>query len=200
MLLIVLTLLAIATVPVAGGRLLRLVEVRIVALWALALAVLLQVLVLGVLSQWPEPVLAAGHLGSYVSAGVFAWRNRRIPGLWLIALGGGANFAAIAANGGVMPVHPRALEIAGIADSTVHFENSVVVEGAPLWFLGDVFAVPASWPLANVFSVGDVLILAGVFWFAHRVSGSRFVRREDQPPGAGSTPGGAASGVAGRSS
>jgi hypothetical protein len=38
------------------------------------------------------------------------------------------------------------------------------VEGARLWFLGDVFAIPASWPLANVFSVGDLLIAIGCVW------------------------------------
>ena len=44
------------------------------------------------------------------------------------------------------------------------FANAAYVEHARLWFLGDVFAIPASWPLANVFSVGDVLIALGAAW------------------------------------
>jgi hypothetical protein len=43
-----------------------------------------------------------------------------------------------------------------------------------LWFLGDVFAIPAGWPLANVFSVGDVLILLGAAVASFRVSGTRW--------------------------
>ena len=34
-----------------------------------------------------------------------------------------------------------------------------------LWFLGDVFALPARLPLANVFSVGDLLIGLGMIAF-----------------------------------
>jgi hypothetical protein len=42
-----------------------------------------------------------------------------------------------------------------------------------LLFLGDVFAVPASWPVTNVYSVGDVLIVAGAFVLLHVACGSR---------------------------
>ena len=35
--------------------------------------------------------------------------------------------------------------------------NSGVLAAPRLAFLGDVFAIPAGWPLANVFSIGDVL-------------------------------------------
>jgi hypothetical protein len=50
-----------------------------------------------------------------------------------------------------------------------------VVEHARLQFLGDVFATPRSWPMANVYSVGDLLIVLGVFVLLHRVSGSRLL-------------------------
>jgi hypothetical protein len=42
-----------------------------------------------------------------------------------------------------------------------------------LAFLGDVFAIPRGWPLANVFSVGDVLIAVGVVVAVHGICGSR---------------------------
>ena len=39
--------------------------------------------------------------------------------------------------------------------------------------LCDVFAIPDGWPGANVFSVGDVIMLLGVILAIHAVSGSR---------------------------
>ena len=42
-----------------------------------------------------------------------------------------------------------------------------------LLFLGDVLYLPSSWPVHNVFSVGDVLIVAGSFLALHTISGSR---------------------------
>ena len=36
-------------------------------------------------------------------------------------------------------------------------------------WLGDVFAIPRGWPLANVFSIGDVVIVVAVGYFAHMV-------------------------------
>src|SRR5581483_5559131 len=81
--------------------------------------------------------------------------------------GGLANFVAIIANGGVMPASRRALEIAGHAH--VHgFANSTAVAHPKLLFLGDVFAIPPSVPLHNVFSIGDVLIVVGIFLALHR--------------------------------
>jgi hypothetical protein len=53
------------------------------------------------------------------------------------------------------------------------YRNSTAVADPRLGFLGDVFAIPASWPLSNVFSVGDVLIAVGAVWGLHRVCGSR---------------------------
>jgi hypothetical protein len=41
------------------------------------------------------------------------------------------------------------------------FQNSTALAAPRLAFLGDVFSLPASWPLSNVFSVGDILIALG---------------------------------------
>jgi MFS family permease len=54
--------------------------------------------------------------------------------------------------------------------------NSGAVADPKLWFLGDVFALPAGFPMANVFSVGDVLIVVGAFILVHCVCGSRLAR------------------------
>jgi hypothetical protein len=79
--------------------------------------------------------------------------------LWLAALGGALNLAAITANGGVMPADPDALAAAGVHQQAGDFANSTAVAHPHLAFLGDVFAVPASWPVSNVFSMGDVVLV-----------------------------------------
>ena len=88
-------------------------------------------------------------------------RNIRVPGMALVALGAVANLAAITANGGFMPASAAALTAAGLDGPGAH-TNSVVLENPALEPLTDIFAIPASWPMANVFSVGDVLIGVGI--------------------------------------
>ena len=108
---------------------------------------------------------------------MFLLANRRVPGMALVGLGAALNLLAIVANGGVMPASAEALAAAGLPAGGPGFQNSGVVADPRLAFLGDIFAIPASWPLSNVFSVGDVCIGAGLAWGAHRVCGSRLVPR-----------------------
>lgn len=88
-------------------------------------------------------------------------RNVRLPGMAVVALGSISNLAAIVANGGFMPADAGALAAAGFTDTGSH-TNSVVLEHPALQPLTDIFAVPAGIPLANVYSVGDVLIGLGI--------------------------------------
>jgi Family of unknown function (DUF5317) len=108
---------------------------------------------------------------------LFLAANWRVPGVPLTALGAALNLLAIAANGGVMPASPAALAAAGLPVDRPGFSNSAALAEPRLAFLGDVFAIPASWPLSNVFSVGDVLIGVGLAWGVHRVCRSRLVPR-----------------------
>jgi hypothetical protein len=71
------------------------------------------------------------------------------------------NLLAISVNGGVMPASPSALAGAGLGADEPGFQNSTALAEPRPAFLGDVFYFPASWPLSNVFSVGDVLIALG---------------------------------------
>ena len=43
-------------------------------------------------------------------------------------------------------------------------------------FLGDVFASPAWLPLRNVYSPGDLLLLAGAVWVVHAACGTVLAR------------------------
>jgi Family of unknown function (DUF5317)/Transmembrane secretion effector len=163
----------LVTVPLAGGRLSALADLTIRRVWALGLALGLQVVVVYVWPEGPGAVLAALHVASYFAAGWFVVGNGHIPGWWLIALGGLMNFAAIAANSGVMPASSSAVASAGLGDVPGRFANSAVVAEPKIAWLGDVFAVPAGWPLANVFSAGDVLLVAGGTVALHGVCRSR---------------------------
>jgi hypothetical protein len=158
-----------------GGSLSRLAEAHIRRSPLILLSLALQVLVF---SRWWQVVLAAsrGLTGALylVSLGLLlhvVWLNWRLPGLALLALGLVANTAVIFANGGTMPAALSALQVAGIVDSQTAFEamrtsnSSIIGSTTPLWFLGDIWAIPRPFPLANVYSPGDVLIGLGAIWF-----------------------------------
>jgi hypothetical protein len=104
------------------------------------------------------PVL---YVGSTVAVLAAILRNARIPGMVLVAAGALCNLAAILANGGYMPAGEEALAALGKAEPTLYSNSAVVLDPA-LWFLTDIFALPRGLPGANVFSVGDVLIAAGI--------------------------------------
>ena len=171
----VLGVLAVLSPLLAGGSLRRLGDLRFRGTWILVAALLAQVVAIEVVPDADHGVLSAVHLATYVAAGGYVVLNRRVPGLGIVALGAASNGIAIAANGGTLPASRTALETAGIHLEPGEFVNSGVLEHPHLGFLGDVFAIPAGVPLANVFSVGDVLIVLGVAWGAHRVCGSRLV-------------------------
>ena len=164
----------LATVPLAGGRLAAVKDVELRAPWLPVAALAVQVLIITVIPGVLDGIHAPVHLATYALLAVFLWCNRRLPWLWLVAVGSAANFGAIVANGGVMPASAGALAAAGMpATLAGEYANSAVVQGAHLAWLGDVFAIPQSWPLTNVFSIGDVLIAAGFALSVHVLCGSR---------------------------
>lgn len=184
MLLSAFLIVAILSVPPFGGRLRLLAGIRFRLPGLLVGALALQILVIEVLQDAPRSVSTATHLSSYALAGAFVWINRRIPGLRLLGLGGAANAIAIAANGGVMPASASALRTAGLPleRGTEGFVNSVGLANPRLLVLGDVFAIPASWPLSNVFSAGDLCMALGGAYAIHRICGSRLTRWEGPSP------------------
>lgn len=170
-------LLVLASVPLFRGRLTALADLPLrKPAFALA-AIAIQILVISVLPTGDHTFHTTAHMASYVLLGAFAWVNRGIFGVPIIALGGLLNFIAIASNGGVMPTDPDAMASLARALPEGEFANSQVIENARFAFLGDVFATPASWPLHNVFSIGDGILLAGVFVLVHVACGSRLVPR-----------------------
>jgi hypothetical protein len=153
-------LLTLALVPLTGGKLSRLAQIRL--RWTpLALAALaLQVAVISVWPTMPHGLAVAGHIASYLMLGVVVWVNRSVPGMVLIAAGAGANAVAVAANGGTLPASAWALRHAGIPHRA-GFQNSGAVAHPHLAWLGDVMVTPNWLPLRNMMSVGDLVLLAG---------------------------------------
>jgi hypothetical protein len=177
----VLAVLLVLSPLLAGGKLRRYGDVRIRYGWVVALALVAQIVAIEVLPGAARLGLSAVHVATYLAAGAFVWLNRSIPGLWLVALGAASNGITIALNGGTLPASESALKSAGLELDPSEFLNSGVLADPKLPWLGDVFAIPAGWPLANVFSIGDVLILCGVAWGTHRICGSRLVPRWEPP-------------------
>jgi hypothetical protein len=161
------------TIPLLGGRLSALADLSFRHAWLLPVGFGIQLLIVYAIADWPAALLNTAHIATYFFAAAFVYLNFRTPGVLIVALGGLSNFIAISANGGVMPASKSALAYAGLADTPGQFASSTSVPDPHLLFLGDIFAVPASWPVANVYSVGDVLIVAGAFVLLHVACGSR---------------------------
>ena len=156
----------------AGGRLDGLTAVRF-RLAPLALGGLLFQLVL----FSPAVTERVGDLGptlyvaSTVAVLVALLANLRLPGLWILAIGAAMNLLAIVSNGGYMPSSPEAwMALNGLAEvPTDAYTNSAIMTSATAFpALGDIFVFPRPLPLANVFSVGDVLIAVGAIVFLVR--------------------------------
>ncbi len=156
--------LLVASVPLTGGRLSRLADLRVrwagVAVAALGLQVAMTSLVL------PRPALVGLHAASYVLLGAALWVNRRLTGLVVLGTGAMVNAVVIGLNGGTLPARPEALRAAGWSPDAA-FSNSGVLAHPVLPWLGDVAATPSWLPFRNVISVGDVLILVGAAVLLH---------------------------------
>jgi hypothetical protein len=168
-------LLLLVTVPVAGGRLSGLSEIELRGLWLVVVAFAVQVVLVTVVPGGDETLHRVAHLVTYALAGACICMNLDLRFAWVVAAGGLLNFIAIAANGGVMPASASALRAAGLDPASGEFANSDLVRNAHVGFLGDVFAIPAGWPGANVFSVGDALMLVGAFLVLHAATESRLL-------------------------
>jgi hypothetical protein len=149
--------------PLVGGRLSALGDLRLRLVGAFYAAIALQLVAFPFAALPWRTSDRAGvvlWLCSYGVLAVGAAANLRLTGMGLVLVGMLSNLAAILANGGSMPADPAALASLGLTAGGA--TNSVVVADPALRPLTDIFAMPAWLPLANVFSIGDVLIGAGI--------------------------------------
>jgi Family of unknown function (DUF5317) len=145
-----------------GGRPAGLAELEFRWPWLIIGGLFIQVIlftdqVAGVVGDLGPPI----YVGSTALVFLGVLRNIDITGMKIVALGAASNLAAIMANGGYMPAGRGALEALGKSDPTI-YSNSAYLEHPALEPLTDIFALPAWLPFSNIFSLGDVLIAAGV--------------------------------------
>src|SRR3954470_12947190 len=131
-------LLVLLSVPLSCGRLGALADVQLRRPGLAVGAILIQVVVISVLPSGDHTVHTTLHLFSYALLGAFAFANRRIAGVPIIAVGGLCNFVAIAANGGVMPTASWAADSLAVTRGSDEFLNSRVLEHPRLQILGDI--------------------------------------------------------------
>jgi hypothetical protein len=175
MLLVVTAVALVLSVPLAGGRLGRLADIRVRAVWAVLAAAAIQV---GI-TQMPGGshfLHVALHIFSYVLDAYFLFANRRLVGVPVVALGAALNVVAIITNGGVMPASATALRISGVP-TRAGFDNSAHLAHAHFAFLGDIIPVPGPWPIGNVLSIGDLIIFVGALIVLHHACASRLLPR-----------------------
>jgi uncharacterized protein DUF5317 len=165
-----------------GGRIDQLANLRL--RWA-SLAVFGLVVQVALFADPVSAVVGDAAPAIYVASTaavlVAVLRDARIPGMAVVALGAACNLAAIVANGGYMPADPAAL--ASVVALSAGYSNSVVVTEPALRPLTDLYALPPAFPLANVFSVGDVVIGLGIAL----VIALAMRRREPRASGPGTT-------------
>lgn len=163
----------LALAPLLGGRWSRLGRLRLRLVWLFYVAIAVQLVAFPVKSM---PWHTSDRIGIVLwlcSYGLFAAAvagNFRIPGIPLIAAGLVSNLAAILSNGGHMPALPSALRAAGL--HFTHSRNSAQLASPHFGWLVDRWAAPSWVPWANVFSGGDVLIMAGGLLFALGATGA----------------------------
>jgi hypothetical protein len=115
------------------------------------------------------------HLLSYALLAVWIVINVRVLPIALVGAGAACNFAALVANGGLMPASSEAIQRAGLvnlADVLVQegsYANLVLMSpDTHLNALGDILFVPEWIPFSTAFSIGDVLIMLALGWLIVR--------------------------------
>ena len=167
--------LGIAIGYLRGGRLSHLAKFELRGAWLILIALIIQLLIFP-LGSGQQPLIPFSteyfHLASYALLVVFVVLNWRQWGILAMGVGMLLNLLVITVNGGYMPTRPELLEAAGRSEAAaklrelgVYANNMLLEPDTPLWFWGDVFYVPAGVPLANIFSVGDLLLALGLIFF-----------------------------------
>ena len=159
-----------------GKRIFQTPKLKLV--WLVLLAVVPQLLsfnISGTSSFIPDNLASVILVSSQVLLSVFVLANLDMPGFWALGLGLGMNLLVIVLNGGWMPISPETvLRLAPEASpdtwqigARLGMSKDIVlsVTEMRLWWFSDRYLIPMWLPWRVAYSLGDVLIAAGVFWF-----------------------------------
>ncbi|MFQ5945706.1 MAG: DUF5317 domain-containing protein [Anaerolineae bacterium] len=174
-----------------GGRLANLGGVSLRHPYLIIVGLGLQVAIFSPL--WPDlfkgPPTAILYVDALALLLLAVLLNSQLPGIKLLGVGLALNVLAIASNGGWMPVRLEAVHQAGLApiadalETTGHYRHLIPLgESSALWVLTDVLPVPGPGPQANVYSVGDLLVAAGAFWFVQKTMTQPLPLADAAPP------------------
>ncbi|HAX23786.1 MAG TPA: DUF5317 domain-containing protein [Thermomicrobiales bacterium] len=176
MVLLVAILLALVAGYLTGGSLAHANQARFRALPLFVGAAVVQVLIFTPLLGARDFIHEYGsliYIASVLASLGAILLNLHIPGMKIMAAGAALNALVIIANGGYMPSTEAALARAGKLEAVERSEaqapgddwlltNSTIADDdTRLLFLGDVIAIPEGVPLANVISIGDLLLALG---------------------------------------
>jgi hypothetical protein len=175
----------------AGKRPLRVTDLRLT--WLIFLVFLPQFFAFyfpltrkSIPDYWASIALAV----SQVAFLAFAWVNRRQPGFWMLGLGLLLNLSIILPNGGWMPITPRTAsriypdlpisywkigERLGSSKDIVLRSKDIRLE-----WLSDRFVLPIGPRIA--FSLGDIFISLGAFWFCWSLGSAAPTQNLDRSP------------------
>lgn len=121
-----------------------------------------------------QPYVRAANIVQYATILAAVALNLHMRELWSAAVGTFLNLLVIAANGGVMPMSARALRVAGLhqmldPERTSRFiRHAIMTPDTRLKPLADIIPVPGFALIAQVASIGDLLISVAVFVFVQR--------------------------------
>jgi hypothetical protein len=178
MILIALCLAFLLGLAVVGGRVSNLASVDVKWGWLAPLAFIMQAYLIFFPAERAGGLLSARAMlltVSYILLFVVVWQNRHLSGVKLIGLGLMLNFLVMVVNGGFMPIAPETLVQIGYDGNASQLETGYIVGRtknmvaepgeARLWFLSDIMVIPKPFPIPTALSLGDVLIVLGLFLF-----------------------------------
>jgi MFS transporter, DHA3 family, macrolide efflux protein len=158
----------------AGGQLPRLADLRLKWIWLLGIALAVRLAAGLVITTETGPVELAEAWALPLTYGlivVWLYRNWKVPGLQVAAIGVTLNTIAVILHQGKMPVFEGALFAAGLTLADLAGDPFHIVLSATSTaefvraggMFGDVVPIPIP-VLRDVISIGDVLLWVGIVW------------------------------------
>jgi hypothetical protein len=154
--------LAIVIGYIQGGKINKTIHIELKHSYLIWSAFGLQVFMLMVKPIFGDIIASytiVGHFAAYILVVTFLLMNWNIRGLQVIAAGLICNLFAIVASSSYAG-NPSLT--AGSQQITDFSSIVALFKAKPLWFLGDVFSMPALMG-SDTFSVGDILVGLGLF-------------------------------------